>query len=725
MKESHSISSDGLSSFRLRFLSSPFRGEVSALALVRESVRRTRQSLMLRRERAALANGSHIERAPNLRDEFARLSPSQLVAHFRERETPRCLPGFESAPRELSRLAREKFPHETEELIGRARKIVEDNRWSLVGCGEFDFGAEIDWLRDPLTGARWSREFHADVKLSHGDGSDARVLWELNRLGHLVTLAQAHALTSDESLAAKFFADVASWRAQNPFGFGANWASAMEVALRAINLLTAFHIFRRSPQLDESKLTMLLATFDEHGTFIRRHLEFSHLATSNHYLSNVVGLLWLGVMLPELKEARAWREFGLGETLREMDKQVLADGADYESSTGYHRLVTELFLYSFVLCRANGVEIAERYWSKLRAMLEYVRAYLRPDLSAPLIGDTDGGRVLALAPRAADEHAYLVAIGADVFAESQFKLAREAPFELLWAAGAEGSRVYDELSPGESPASTQFPHAGTYILRDGDLYLLFNASGAGLRGRGSHAHNDALSVEVSACGANFIVDPGTYVYTRDLVARHAFRSTAYHSTVEVDGAEQNTTDERTPFRIGDEAHPRVLSFTTNDERDTVIAEHHGYERLSNPITHTRSVTLDKRRRFWLVEDTLAGKGTHTFRFFFHAGRGIVARVRAEFAELYDSASGARLIIAALDIEATPTVEARRTSRDYGEQVASQSLCWTLRADAPLKVAWAMLPICANDDEAARLKLVEQLIESEGQSRQRNTPTPNP
>ncbi|MDT7605055.1 MAG: hypothetical protein QOF61_3052 [Acidobacteriota bacterium] len=684
------------------FSSSPLRGEVSALALLRESLRRARTAFVLRRERAMLARGSQVARVPRLRDGFAELSSSQLLAHFRERESPHFLAGFESAPRELSQLARDKFRRATGELIERARKVVEENRWSLVGCGEFDFGGEIDWLRDPLTGAAWARDFHADVKLTGGDGSDARVLWELNRLGHLVALAQSYSIDGDERLAEKFFADIESWRAQNPAGFGANWANAMEVALRAINLLAAFHVFRRSPQLDEQKLASLLTLFDEHGTFIRQHLEFSHLATSNHYLSNVVGLLWLGVLLPELKAARAWREFGLGEMLREMDKQVLPDGADYESSTGYHRFVTELFLYSFILCRANGIEIADVYWSKLRAMLEYVRAYLRPDASAPLIGDTDGGRVLAFAPRAADEHAYLVAAGAVVFKQSRFKLASDAPFELLWLTGAEGLRVYDELPLSESASSTQFPHAGTYVLRDADLYLLFNASGAGLKGRGSHAHNDALSVEVSACGSNFIADPGTYVYTADLRARHEFRSTAYHSTVEVDGAEQNTTDERTPFRIGDEARPRALSFTTSDERDTVAAAHYGYERLTDPIAHARSVTLDRRRRVWIVEDAFTGAGAHTFRFSFHAGRGIKARVREEFAELYDSANGARLIIATRDIEAQPTIEARWTSRDYGERVPSQSLCWTVSADAPLKVAWALVPVCAKDDEGARL-----------------------
>ena len=70
-------------------------------------------------------------------------------------------------------------------------------------------------------------------------------------------------------------------------------------------------------------------------------------------------------MLPELAAAGEWREFGLREMLNEMDKQVLADGADYEASTGYHRLKVELWLYSFVLCHLNGIEIEERFWAQI------------------------------------------------------------------------------------------------------------------------------------------------------------------------------------------------------------------------------------------------------------------------------------------------------------------------------------------------------------------------
>src|SRR5207253_7771315 len=97
------------------------------------------------------------------------------------------------------------------------------------------------------------------------------------------------------------------------------------------------------------------------------------------------------------------------------------------------------------------------------------------------------------------------------------------PAELLWILGERGLGDYHALPFAETAQSSAFPDAGTYIFRDRDLYLLFNTNGNGMNGRGSHGHNDALTVEVSACGTPFIVDPGSYVYTANLRERHLFR----------------------------------------------------------------------------------------------------------------------------------------------------------------------------------------------------------
>lgn len=683
------------------------RGRVGLRAALMEAGRRGVAAVRLRVERASVSNAPGAAEAPRARlaRGFARAGGAELLEHFRARAAPRMFAGFEEAEAAGGLLPRVGGGSGAE-----AREVVA-HRWPVLGYGVREFGARVDWLREPASGVRWPLGFHGDARLVRGDGSDVRVLWEVNRLGHLLTLGRAYAAGGGEELAEEFFAQVEGWRGQNPAGRGPNWACAMEVALRAVNLLAALSLFRRSPGLNDERLGLLLALFDEHGRHVRRNLEYSYIATGNHYLSDVAGLLWLGLLLPELGAAGGWREFALRELLRELDRQVLPDGADWESSTNYHRFVTEIFLYSFLLCRENGLDVGARAWAKVRAMLEYARACLRPDGRAPLVGDADGGQFLPLVRRGADEHAYLLAVGAALFREPRFKVCEETPEEVFWLLGAEGVRTFEGLGAAGAGESTSeaFPHAGVCVLRAGDLYLHLNAGGAGLAGRGAHGHNDALSVEVSACGVSFIRDPGTYVYTSDPRARHEFRSTAYHSTVAVDGEEQNTTPESAPFFNGDEARPRLVRFAAAGESDEAVAEHGGYERLpAGPVTHRRSVTFEKRGRYWLVEDSLTGEGEHDFSFVFHAAPGREVRAEGPTAEMLDAASGARLFVISLEGLGGAAVEPRRSSRDYGHSEESAAAVWKVRAGVPLRARWLLLPVRAGEDVRARLELLTRL-----------------
>jgi Heparinase II/III N-terminus/Heparinase II/III-like protein len=681
------------------------RGEVSSGTATLEAIRRVNSGLEGRKERRELDS---LNREPGtLTEEFARMPKTDLLAYFRTRESPQFLPGLNESVRTAA-FQQQHFPRETEKLIADALRITAEHCWPLLGFGEKCFGrGEIDWNLDPLSARDWPLTYHADIELLQTDGSDVRVLWELNRLAHLITLGRAYAVTKDETYSAEFFRQVTSWRLQNPVARGANWSCAMEVALRAMNLLAAFPLFLHAPQMTEDTLSETLMILNQHGAHIRRNLEYSHIATSNHYLCDVAGLLWLGVLLPELEEAKAWREFALPELLKEMDQQVLADGADSEASTGYHRLKTEVFLYSFVLCHINGIDIEQKYWQKLRAMVDYIRAYLRPDGRAPLIGDTDSGQVLPMVRRSGDDHRYLLALGAAVFQEPVFKHEDVCPEEVLWVLGEDGVRDFAALPRGQGVNSQQFPDAGIYVLRQDDLYLLFNCSDSGLRGRGAHGHNDALSVEVSACGTAFIVDPGAYVYTADLHERHLFRSTTYHSTVEVDGVEQNTIDEQMPFIIGDEARARLIEWQPGDEADTVVAEHDGYRRLPKPVTHRRAVRFDKRNRGWLVDDSFTGDGEHAFAFRFHFAPGLESRVRPDgVVEVSDKRNRARLLISTNGLAVKPELEARFSSRDYGKKLPSQAVCWKDRRPLPLTVRFILVPVAENEGEDDRLQQAE-------------------
>jgi len=666
------------------------RGDISPATATLEILRRTDAALKARNERNSLERESR--QPPILCRPYSEWNDSQLLEHFRTRLTPVALPGIKAAStRELERAS-------SDLVVQSAREVAIEHRWDILGFGNRSFAEGIDWNRDLLSGYEWPLIYHRTLTFLRDDGSDARVTWELNRLGHLVPLACAYAVNGDERLFREFVVQFDSWRNANPFGYGVNWACAMEVALRAINLLAAFEIFRSAPELTTVELTNILNLLQLHGRHIRRNLEYSYIATSNHYMTDVVGLVWLGVLLPELVEATRWRDFGLREMLREIDKQILPDGADFEASTGYHRLTLEMLLYTFILCRENEVDIPERYWTKLHQMLEFTRVYLRPDGFAPLIGDTDSGQVLPIRRRRADDHAYLLSIGAVVFKDQRLKVAGiTAPDELRWVLGDEAVAAFESMTPSlELETSKAFPDAGIYIMRDRQLYLCFNASGAGVRGRGSHGHNDVLSIEVSAFGTSFISDPGTYVYGANPDARHAFRSTRYHSTVQIDDHEQNTTDVKVPFVIGNEAEPKVLRWESNKSVDVVTAEHYGYRRFDSPVTHRRTVAFDKEQRNWSLVDEFLGDGDHEFDVRFHFCPGLDISV-SDSSVIAKDRNGKSLHITSLSGLGAAELEELASSKDYGEKRPSVSACWSIRGGAE-RFEWVITPI---DDLAGK------------------------
>jgi hypothetical protein len=77
-------------------------------------------------------------------------------------------------------------------------------------------------------------------------------------------------------------------------------------------------------------------------------------------------------------------------------------------------------------------------------------------------------------------------------------------------------------------------------------------------------------------------------------------------------------------------------------------------------------------------------------------------------EAFHAESGARLLIAPLDVKINPGLEQLFASNDYGMKCPSLSACWALRSRSPLRARWAIVPLCPHEAEEERLGLIESL-----------------
>jgi hypothetical protein len=509
-------------------------------------------------------------------------------------------------------------------LIVKFADEIRAGRYPFLGYGTAELGVPPKWNFDFVSGTEWPRlpsEKHDWIRF---DGADVKVPYELSRLQLLPILGKAHVLTGDDSYRNAAKQLVSHWIQANPIPIGVNWTIAMEAALRAMSfcfLLTLLSPFRNE---EESWVRSVTGSLHQHLLYIESHNEFSYLLTSNHYLSNVVGLYCLSLFLEGQGMAARRREYRRCIEA-EITKQVYDDGGDYEASTGYHALVTQIFSTALLLMRAeNSSSPSFAFLERLRRMFRFLNVIANESGELPQVGDCDDGRVELLADDlhqmialpVAERHSLrlssLLGLGTRLFGEGAGHTDDAA-----WYGLTETTPIpYGNPRVRGSAAGTVqvLLNTGIGILQNGPAELLFFAMPNGIHGKGSHTHNDKLSFILRIAGQEIICDSGTGCYTRDVVIRNRFRSTAAHNTLRIDGVEQNRIFEGPAglFMLENEAVVSPIQEGQDARGFFLRASHSGYRSIG--VMHTRTIRIADGEPAFVIEDELSGEGIHDFEF---------------------------------------------------------------------------------------------------------------
>lgn len=599
----------------------------------------------------------------------AATSAEHLLEHFRTRTAPHFFAAFVDHAATLAELRR-RWP-QTARLVERARHISE-GRFELLGLRDLHFGAPVDWHLDPTTGTRaplvhWSRIDYLNAAVA----GDKKIIWELNRHQYFMTLGRAYWQTGDELYAHTFVAHLSAWMEQNQPKRGINWASSLEIAFRSISWLWALYFFKDAPQLTPQLFLRALKFLYLQARHLETYLS-TYFGPNTHLTGEALGLFYLGTLLPEFRAAVRWQRTGQRILLAELERHIKPDGVYFEQSSYYHRYTTDFYTHFHVLSQCNGLHLGPQLPDKLSALLDHLMYITRPDGTVPLFGDDDGGRLVMLDERAADDFRAALATGATLFARADYKyVAGEAAEETLWLLGAAGLRAFDAIAAKPPPTSRAFSDGGYYVMRDGwtrqSDYLLIDCGPHGVLG-GAHAHADALAFELAAGGRTMLVDPGTYTYTGSAALRDYFRSSAAHNTLTVDGASSSVTSG--PFRWQHMAQAAPHAWLTHERFDYFAGAHDGYTRLPDPVMHAREVLFVKGA-YWIICDRLAAAGPHQYDSYFHFAPGVTPAIAGAHSVTARDESGApALQLFAFGGNGRWRIEEGWVSRCYGARTAA-------------------------------------------------------
>ena len=452
--------------------------------------------------------------------------------------------------------------------------------------------------RDPAAADRvvQGRFDHTGVTLSLGtrpDWRDARLpedeewLIEWSKFYYGLDLAHAFASRNDSRYLHAWQNLVGSWIEQVPVD-----ADPTDVVGRRLqNWIYAWARFARHdefPGLPEPFAARLIESIATQTRWLRDH----HAPERNHRTLELYALFIVALALPDLDPDRELTGFAVDQLHRNLLCDVLPDGVHRERSSHYHMIV----LRSFLGVRENadlfGLTLPESFDVRVQRACEFAMHVHRPDGSLPMLSDSDSGSYL------------------DLLHQAGRRYDRD---DFLWAAtnGREGRCPTDR--------SVVFPVGGYVIQRSGwggeelrgesERHLVFDV---GPLGDGGHGHYDQLSVDVAADGGAVVVDPGRYTYFEGQPnRRHAFKGTAAHNTVCVDGLDQ------VEYRRGKPrgALPVAEVIEVFDADGLHLVRARATSPCYDAIHERRVMLLDDD--YWIIDDRLVGDTVHEYDLRWH------------------------------------------------------------------------------------------------------------
>jgi hypothetical protein len=402
-----------------------------------------------------------------------------------------------------------------------------------------------------------------------------------------------------------------NWLTANPYPYGINWISGIEIGIRIVNLYYTLRIIGNKISSNKHK-KKLIEFFYLHGNHLYRY-PAKYSSRGNHTIAEALGLFIAGLSIPKLKNSLKWKTFGKNILEREVTRQIYPDGSSFEHSTHYLKFVLEHYIIYYILCKENKESIGSDVEKRINAACNG---------NVPNIGDSDDGHLIKLGAIKYNDFISLLTTASILFNKAEWIHPKSYfDFKTLLLIGSPGKPYWKELKESQAWRRNfrYFENAGIAVIahqnNGKEILFIGNSGPLGLKPLSGHGHADALSFWLSINGKPFFVDTGTYLYHSGGKWRRYFRSTAAHNTVQIDNQDQ--AEQISDFMFGNFYQVHSIKWSEKVDRIDWGAEHTGYKRLIDPVIHRREVSYLKRGCIFKINDLLRCCGKHNVQIFFH------------------------------------------------------------------------------------------------------------
>ena len=192
------------------------------------------------------------------------------------------------------------------------------HRANFFALRDAPLGNSINWHRDYSSGVTGPMKYSGLINYRRADVTgDAKYVWELNRLQHLVMFALAGVWTGNEDYTKEINRQTHSWQAQNPFMMGLNWKSPLEAGMRLISWAYVLFLYSGLNQRLEVYPSTMGELVYQHQYFVRKFYS-KYSSANNHLIGEMAGLYVGSVFWPHYRESDEWRAFARRKLIEEI-----------------------------------------------------------------------------------------------------------------------------------------------------------------------------------------------------------------------------------------------------------------------------------------------------------------------------------------------------------------------------------------------------------------------
>lgn len=420
--------------------------------------------------------------------------------------------------------------------------------------------------------------------------------WQLNRHNDIKLLAHEYRKTGEKRLADTAAELFTSWVRQAVYpgdciGYATDCWRTIECGIRmGANWPYILFTFYNTEAFTDEVLIDWYKSVWEHGERLSRN----HM-TANWLIMEMNGLGQIGILYPQFVQSAQWLAQAWESLEEELDRQIYADGFQYELSTGYHNVVVNNYQRLIEVAKAFDKAVPEKMLEKLNAACEVDVKLMMPDGRLPDLNDGEWR---------------------DVAQTCQIRQ-RMLP---------DNQRIRWVLQKGEAGrpdfTSVALPWSGFLVMRTGwtkeDAWALLDAAPFGK----AHQHEDKLSLLFYANGKLLLTEGGNYAYDDSEMRRYVL-STRAHNTVLVDGQSQNR---RAHYEWKEEEIHKASDLAwklleKGDFGESFYREGYGEEAQIQAVHHRRVFFIKKpgegRQPLLVVADRMDSASVHEYACLWH------------------------------------------------------------------------------------------------------------